>query len=139
MALCVIWNVPQNTIFCSFRMYQHTFHIISVYDNYNYTSVCFFSFEVWSCQILIFCCCKLVISWYTPFHQHQCTLEIVSTEEGTFNFWAQEVTEHRKPPNLPWVWRISRNILYTLQDYRVFSLLPPSLNNFPFHQDFQNK
>ena len=25
-----------------------------------------------------------------------CTLEIVSTEEGTFNFWAQEVTEHRK-------------------------------------------
>ena len=24
--------------------------------------------------------------------------EIVSTEEGTFNFWAQEVTEHRKSP-----------------------------------------
>ena len=29
------------------------------------------------------------------------------------------------PPNLAWVWRISRNILSTLQDYRTFSLLPP--------------
>ena len=29
------------------------------------------------------------------------------------------------PPNLAWVWRISRNILSTLQDYRAFSLLPP--------------
>ena len=28
----------------------------------------------------------------------QCTSEIVSIEEGTFNFWAQEVTEHRKAP-----------------------------------------
>ena len=27
---------------------------------------------------------------------HHCTIEIISTQEGTFNFWAQEVTEHRK-------------------------------------------
>ena len=53
---------------------------------------------------------------------------------GTFNFWAQEVTEHRKS-----VWRISRNILSTLQDYRTFSLLPPLLNDFPFHQDIETK
>ena len=25
-----------------------------------------------------------------------CTIEILYTEEGTFNFWAQEVTEQRK-------------------------------------------
>ena len=26
----------------------------------------------------------------------QCTIEIVYTEEGTFNFWTQGLTEHRK-------------------------------------------
>ena len=41
------------------------------------------------------------------------------------------------PPNLPWVWRISCIILSTLQDYRAFSLLPPSLNDFPFHHDLE--
>ena len=29
-------------------------------------------------------------------HSEQCTLQIVRIEEGTFNFWAQVVTEHRK-------------------------------------------
>ena len=32
------------------------------------------------------------------FSSAHCTPEIVSTEEGTFNFWAQELTEHRKSP-----------------------------------------
>ena len=34
------------------------------------------------------------------------------------------------PPNLPWVWGISSIILSTL-------LLPPSHNDFPFHQDLE--
>ena len=41
------------------------------------------------------------------------------------------------PPNLPWVWGISRIILSTLQDYRDFSLFLPSLNDFPFHHDLE--
>ena len=31
-----------------------------------------------------------------PAVARHCTFENVSTEEGTFNFWAQEVTGHRK-------------------------------------------
>ena len=55
----------------------------------------------------------------------------------TFGLRRWLITEN--PYNLPWVWRISRNILSTLQDYRTFSLLPPSLNDFPFHQDKETK
>ena len=43
---------------------------------------------------------KLVVvihfSHFVPGHTALLYIEIVSTEEGTFNFWAQEVTEHRK-------------------------------------------
>ena len=40
-------------------------------------------------------------------HSLHCTFEIVSTEEGTFNFWALEVTELRESSLLLYFCRIN--------------------------------
>ena len=48
-----------------------------------------------------------VFAIYEPLELYQSTLEIVSTEEGTINFWALEVIDLRESSLLLYLCRIS--------------------------------
>ena len=76
----------------------------------------------------------------------QCTLEIVYTREGTFNFWALEVNDLIE--NLLYSRRIICAENESLQDYKApVSISPVSPTTFPFisalnysfKRPFQNK
>ena len=68
-----------------------------------------------------------------------CTMELVSTEEGTFNFWALEVTDLKENffCSIPGALCVQRMRVYRI--IRLQSLLPLCPNDFPFHQSSESQ